>query len=63
MWQQRGNGRHIRVDQGLNTNKLDGSIKLSAELTEQQYLLSMDNRLIVTGKRVLKELAIIFPCF
>ena len=37
-------GRHIRVDQGLNTTKLDGNVSLSAELTEQQYLLTIDNR-------------------
>jgi len=36
---------HIRVDQGLNTTKLDPSNKLSAELTEQQYMIQMDNRL------------------
>ena len=36
---------YIRVDQGLTTNKLDPSNKLSAELTEQQYMIQMDNRL------------------
>jgi len=38
------NGSHIRVDQGLDTTKLDALTKLSAELTEQQYLLTIDNR-------------------
>jgi len=38
------NGTHIRVDQGLNTDKLDALTQLSAELTEQQYLLTIDNR-------------------
>jgi len=38
-------GGHVRVDQGLNTTKLDPSNKLSAELTEQQYMLQLDNRL------------------
>jgi len=36
---------HIRIDQGLNTTKLDAANKLSAELTEQQYMIQMDNRL------------------
>lgn len=36
---------HIRIDQGLNTDKLDPANKLSAELTEQQYMIQMDNRL------------------
>jgi len=38
------NGIHVRVDQGLNTNKLDALTRLSAELTEQQYMLTIDNR-------------------
>lgn len=38
------NGSHIRVDQGLNTEKLDALTKLSSELTEQQYMLTIDNR-------------------
>jgi hypothetical protein len=36
---------HIRIDQGLNTDKLDPVNKLSAELTEQQYMIQVDNRL------------------
>jgi len=39
------NYRYIRIDQGLNTDKLDPSKKLSAELTEQQYMIQIDNRL------------------
>ena len=35
---------YVRIDQGLNTEKLDATNKLSAELTEQQYLLTIDNR-------------------
>ena len=38
------NGTHVRVDQGLNTTKLDALTRLSAELTEQQYMLTIDNR-------------------
>tara|TARA_Y100000114_G_C11735410_1_gene315868 strand:- start:491 stop:1462 length:972 start_codon:yes stop_codon:yes gene_type:complete len=38
------NGNHIRVDQGLNTIKLDALTPLSAELTEQQYMITIDNR-------------------
>lgn len=38
------NGTHIRVDQGLNTDKLDALTALSAELTEQQYMITIDNR-------------------
>ena len=38
------NGIHVRVDQGLNTDKLDALTRLSAELTEQQYMLTIDNR-------------------
>jgi hypothetical protein len=38
------NGIHVRIDQGLNTTKLDALIRLSAELTEQQYMLTIDNR-------------------
>jgi hypothetical protein len=37
--------RHIRIDQGLNTDKLDASKRLSPELTEQQYMIQIDNRL------------------
>ena len=36
--------RYVRVDQGLNSTKLDGTEALSAELTERQYLLTIDNR-------------------
>ena len=36
---------HIRIDQGLNTNKLDPANKLSSELTERQYMIQIDNRL------------------
>jgi len=35
----------IRIDQGLNTVKLDPGNSLSAELTEQQYMIQIDNRL------------------
>ena len=35
----------IRVDQGLNTTKLDAVNRLSSELTEKQYMIQMDNRL------------------
>tara|TARA_R100000152_G_C6775549_1_gene204024 strand:+ start:711 stop:1688 length:978 start_codon:yes stop_codon:yes gene_type:complete len=38
-------GDHIRVDQGLNTNKLDPMNKLSSELTERQYMIQIDSRL------------------
>tara|TARA_Y100000114_G_scaffold48153_1_gene43863 strand:- start:2360 stop:3337 length:978 start_codon:yes stop_codon:yes gene_type:complete len=38
------NGSHIRVDQGLNTTKLDALTRLSSELIEQQYILTIDNR-------------------
>jgi len=37
--------RFIRIDQGLNTTKLSGDNRLSAELTELQYMIQMDNRL------------------
>lgn len=37
--------RHIRVDQGLDTEKLDPINQLSAELTEEQYMIQIDNRL------------------
>lgn len=36
---------HIRVDQGLLTNKLSPTNQLSSELLEQQYVIEMDNRL------------------
>ena len=35
----------IRVDQGLNTTKISADANLSPELTEQQYMIEMDNRL------------------
>jgi len=35
----------IRVDQGLNTTKISSDANLSPELTEQQYMIEMDNRL------------------
>ena len=35
----------IRVDQGLNTTKISANANLSPELTEQQYMIEMDNRL------------------
>tara|TARA_R110002074_G_scaffold253687_3_gene425769 strand:- start:239 stop:1216 length:978 start_codon:yes stop_codon:yes gene_type:complete len=38
-------GKHIRVDQGLNTDKIDAVNPLTAELTEQQYMIQIDNRL------------------
>ena len=38
-------GYYIRVDQGLNTDKLDPVNRLSSELTEKQYMIHMDNRL------------------
>ena len=37
--------QHIRVDQGLDTTKIDASAKLSPELTERQYMIQIDNRL------------------
>ena len=39
------NPRFIRVDQGLNTSKISAAVSLSPELTENQYLIQMDNRL------------------
>ena len=36
---------YIRVDQGLNTTKLTAQAPLSPELTEQQYMVEIDNRL------------------
>ena len=36
--------KYIRVDQGLNTTELDAGKQLSAELTEQQYMIQIDNR-------------------
>ena len=36
---------HIRVDQGLLTNKLSAINQLSSELLEQQYTIEIDNRL------------------
>ena len=38
-------GYFIRVDQGLATDKLSPTNKLSSELTERQYMIQMDNRL------------------
>ena len=35
----------IRVDQGLNTTKLDPNNSLASELTEQQYMVQIDHRL------------------
>jgi len=40
-----GRSNYIRVDQGLNTNKLDPVNRLSSELTERQYMIQIDNRL------------------
>ena len=42
---QSTNSPFIRVDQGLNTNKLSAVQQLSAELREEQYLIQLDNRL------------------
>ena len=36
---------YIRIDQGLNTVQLSAVNRLSPELTENQYLIEMDNRL------------------
>jgi hypothetical protein len=41
----KGTVNYIRVDQGLNTTKLSAVSKISSELSEQQYLIEMDNRL------------------
>ena len=38
-------GRYIRIDQGLDTTKISPDSKLSAELTERQYMIQIDNRL------------------
>jgi hypothetical protein len=38
-------GRFIRIDQGLDTTKISPDSKLSAELTERQYMIQIDNRL------------------
>lgn len=38
-------GHKIRVDQGLDTTKIDATSKLSPELTERQYMIQIDNRL------------------
>ena len=38
-------GNYIRIDQGLETNKLNASNKLSSELTEQSYMIQLDHRL------------------
>jgi len=35
----------IRIDQGLKTDKLSAVNSLASELTEQQYMIQMDNRL------------------
>ena len=39
-----GTNHFIRTDQGLDTVKLDAENQLSAELTERQYLIQVDNR-------------------
>lgn len=36
---------YIRTDQGLTTTKLSADVRLSPELTEQQYMIEIDNRL------------------
>ena len=42
---QQTGGRYIRVDQGLLTNRISSDANLSPELTEQQYMVEVDNRL------------------
>ena len=42
---QQTGGPYIRVDQGLLTNKISSDANLSPELTEQQYMIEIDNRL------------------
>ncbi|WP_293315827.1 hypothetical protein [Phenylobacterium sp.] len=37
--------KHIRLDQGLDTNEISANFNLDAELTEQQYIVEIDNRL------------------
>jgi len=37
---------HIMIDQGLDTIELDASQNMSAELTERQYMIEVDNRLV-----------------
>jgi len=43
--QQTSQGHYIRVDQGLLTNRISSDANLSPELTEQQYMIELDNRL------------------
>lgn len=41
----------IRIDQGLNTNEISNAYKLDSELTENQYIVELDNRFgFVTDK-------------
>jgi hypothetical protein len=37
--------QYIRTDQGMTTTKLSADVRLSPELTEQQYMIEIDNRL------------------
>jgi len=37
-------GGHIRLDQGLNTTEISDAFNLDAELTENQYIVEIDNR-------------------
>ena len=36
---------HIMIDQGLDTTELDAGVNMTAELTERQYMIEIDNRL------------------
>tara|TARA_R110000824_G_scaffold368296_1_gene557587 strand:+ start:1963 stop:2904 length:942 start_codon:yes stop_codon:yes gene_type:complete len=38
------NGGGIRLDQGLDTNEISDAFNLDAELTENQYIIEIDNR-------------------
>ena len=42
---------HIRLDQGLDTTEISNAFNLDAELTENQYIVEIDNRLgLLTDK-------------
>ena len=42
---QKQDSPHIRVDQGLDTDKLSADTQINAELREDQYLIQIDHRL------------------
>lgn len=54
------NSKYIRLDQGLDTEEISNAFNLDAELTENQYIVEIDNRL---GSLIDKDGVTVNPSF